>query len=380
MNCIENFDKLQILIANHFSYVYSSEEIILSDHYSYILPGLLGIPKGEVLFTQFQIPHYPASNSQYSDPLLQQLGEIYMKRTGIDLSNIVFHKTFRHDSFRAFIQSIDDDKSIIEFWIGASAVIGVLAIVIAQYIAFIHAGALFPKNNKRHIEEEQLFLNKLINLKRLATSWNRDKQITIDCNSELELRPETSKIARNIFLASIEFALNHELAHHFKGHVRNNNNTSIKQMKYNELEADIDSISKSINNYRIGPLVCFMAASILQDSDDSSQSSTHPSLIERVQNYFNTLIDLSNDKETTIKEIKGSFLPIVRTIFGNLDDRDRFPDWFGYSKKEFESNIKYKHQLNQVFKTSDFQTNDIYNILDSSKPKARKKKITIDFI
>ena len=373
-------DSWQKTIAAHFTIIYDSNGgVYSSDHYTYLLPGLLGIPKSSAVQVLFECSNNVVIGRTCHDPVISTICSNYIKKTNRPLDNLIFYKTFKHDSFRAFVQSVTEDKSMVDVWVGASAVIGVISIITSAFNDF-RRSRLTEGIAPELIEQKSDLLNKLLfNLNRLVNAWNKHGFISIDIHTELEVPDYVSIDARNIFMGIMEFVIYHELAHHFLGHLLAGNQTTEK-LQQNEFEADRDAILITNRDLNIAPILCFFAASILQKSSDSFSSSTHPSLIHRVNNCMNVLAAINPDKDYLKQWFYGYLMPLARTIFGNIDDRDRYPDWFGYTKSDFVNGIKDVSSSNTVFDIKDFEVNDKFSFNDPNKQKPMKKKLEVDFI
>ncbi len=200
-------DNLQRAIRDHFCKIYTLDgQALLCDHYTYLLPGLLGIKNKDALKILFETVHDSIHDSFCSDPLISSIINYLKESTRFDFTNLVFLKEFKHN-FKAFIQSVQGERILIEVWIGASAIIAILSIFYAQYDDYIES----YNSKKENIDEKAMFLaKKHLYIKRILIVWRSEGKITIDFNSNLYLPPHLSFKASRIFLEAFQFLIYHE--------------------------------------------------------------------------------------------------------------------------------------------------------------------------
>jgi hypothetical protein len=373
----------------HFCVYYAADKSSagFSDHYIYLLPALINIPSDEIseYFFKFFSRGIPIGG-KIPDPLIDWACDLYEKTTNRDISNIFFHKTFDHKGFRVFTQNIENNNQLIDFWLSASAICASISIVFAQYQSLMEA-RFIP--NQEGFETAQItYFKKISAFQRLLDAWKKNGYIMFDRHSELDLDEVTCKRALNNFLNSFLFILYHELAHNHLGHLKENNATlaSTEKRHMQEFQADEDAIKillKSTNNKEnIGPLIVFVSASILQDEEDNLPSASHPSLIDRVNCYLDAMEEFYSDKSRYYDWTNKFIKPCTRSLFLNLNDRDRCPAWFGHTRAEFEDGIKNHVELDSTapFSDSNFSPNDYIKIKDPTRPRPRGRKLGVEFI
>ena len=376
-----NLDDLQLRIASHFLYAFSSDSTIASDHYMYLLPGLLGIPRDNISSFFFEFCNIPPKRGiMYTDPLIDFFGQISQKYLMKNLDSVSIIKSFKHEDFRAFSQARHDNGTIIDIWVGATAIIGVLSMIISDYDDCNNVLKSNTDDNNIKNKIESLGI-KISSLNRLLKIWKKYNAIIIDKDAQLDLCPELSKKARMIFLDSLSFIIFHELAHHSLGHLNlKGSNQSNETMHQNEYAADNyaikDCLDLTKNYYNRGPMVCFIAACLLNKEDDDIPSATHPSIIDRTKNYIDQLIKSCKDDDMEYW-IHNYLLRLLRTILLNLDDKDRTPVWFGHSKDEYIKSTKKSYKSDVILDCSANISYDvnIFNLIDTSRPKAKREKI-----
>jgi hypothetical protein len=88
----------------------------------------------------------------------------------------------------------------------------------------------------------------------------------------------------------------------------------------------------------LGPFVALMAAGLLRDA--RAYSETHPALVDRGEAIANQCAQISGHSDVYREWINDFLLPCIRTIFGNLKDRDRVLEWCGgISQRDLERNV-----------------------------------------
>ncbi len=362
-------DNLQRAIRDHFCKIYTLDgQALLCDHYTYLLPGLLGIKNKDALKILFETVHDSIHDSFCSDPLISSIINYLKESTRFDFTNLVFLKEFKHN-FKAFIQSVQGERILIEVWIGASAIIAILSIFYAQYDDYIES----YNSKKENIDEKAMFLaKKHLYIKRILIVWRSEGKITIDFNSNLYLPPHLSFKASRIFLEAFQFLIYHELGHHFLDHQQNTSEENLVK----ELEADSFAIYLADDAFNIGPLICYLAGSILTFDDSEIHSGNHSPIKIRANNYYDLLESISENKAMTKNWIDSNILPFQQ-ILRNFDNRTGLPEWYNSALDLLESKINLAR--NSIL-SKDFHVNDIFNIYESAKPKPLINKIDIQFI
>lgn len=382
------FDIWQRTIGAHFYLQYNSSYSTggAADSHMYLLKGLLGLSQDQASRLFWELSTEKAIIGRHiPDPLIDFVCREYPILLNRDVSDIIFIKTIDDTIFRAFIQSATGNKSIIDVWTSASAVCAAVAIVFAQFFESLLAKQNFSSNSKEAQIEDAVLIEKLSALNRLTVQWSKNNSIQFDIHTQLELKnPNAIKRARVYFLEAFSFVILHEIAHHFLGHLKQPV-SSIRESHDQELHADVDAIKclslSGKAGSRIGPLLVYIAASLLSQEEDNIASSTHPSLVDRTAYYFTTLELLERDK-SDIKDWISRFLwNGLISIFCNMDDRDRLPAWCGITREEFFTKDRSVAQVQSDplnFKDAPFESYMSFRMRDMTRPAPIKRKL--DFI
>jgi len=383
-------DDWQRAIGAHFYLVYAQDRSMAgsTDHYMYLLPGLLGLSLQQVSQLYFELALKPIGGTTTPDALLEVVEIDYKRVSERNPQEISLAKTTGHE-FRAFAQTSGSSRSIIDIWVGAGAVCASIAIVLAHFnevADVLH----YERGDDDKLRPKAEKLNfKLIALNRLVQEWTNRQAIVFDRYSQLEADSAVSRRARSLFVDSLRFLVLHEFAHHFLGHLAENlrERTPEWRRHQQEFEADADAIAHLVrmsnNIFTPGPLIVYMAVSLLRQEDDCLASQTHPALTDRVEHYVEILSEMAPSRESVARWVDGYLVRAVRTIFLNLLDRDRLPAWFGHTREEFSreiSRIIPASTDSPVFQYRPFEFNVQMSFLDQTRPRAAGRRLDMDFI
>lgn len=389
-------DRWRRVIAAHFfiNYPYDGSPPTLTDHYLYLVMRLFNLSPSEAvsLMLDVGVREIPVGMRTH-DPLLDWARRRYEDATGRETAQVSVHKTMEHTSFRAFCQTLQDRSNFVDIWNGASALCCLVSMVIAQHeAATLH---LFSPSPSPHAEPKlaarrhQQLLQGLASLDAWVAAWRRHGFITIDRDSHFTLDDVVMDYARSLFVDALFFILYHELAHHFLGHLSSNaaRKPAPDEYRQQELEADSDALrwlsAVSGRELTLAPMVVFLAASLASDEDDATGSDSHPSLVARVNHYFGSLISAAKDRAYAEKWVRGYAIPKLRTLIGNLHDRDRMPAWFGISREELTQSLQAQGRVTQdkvQLQRSEVEPNLLLRYFDRSRPVPASKRRTLDLI
>lgn len=375
-------------IAAHFfvAYPFDSGPGLLTDHYIYLVMRLFGLTPVTVgeLMLDIGLKNTPYGRRTH-DPLLDWLRAGYERVSGRDTSNVPVYKSMAHEKFKAFSQTSQDGRSLVDIWNGASALCAVVSMAIAQHEAATSID-LQTGRNQDAASSRQRLMQGLVSLNAWVNAWRRHGSLMFDRDKPFEIDVASVSFAQAVFLDAVVFILFHELAHHFLGHLQGNGATTRSEEAWKrEFEADTDAIrwltKFSGRPWSLGPLVAFTAASLVSGDDDDLSTDSHPSLVERMEHYFREIHDSDHDPSGVDDWVRGYCIPKLRTIFANLYDRDRFPAWFGQTRDAWRASLQKKQvQHSSPLEHTRFEPNLPLHYFDLSRPRPAVRRREIDFI
>jgi hypothetical protein len=382
----------QLLLGSHFlvNYLNEGRAAIATDHFVHLIPGLLGVEPVEAsaLCAWLGIRGAPAGG-EIHDPLLDYLWRTYGSIHRTDdrpLQGLLVRKTMAFQGLRAFCQSTGDRSAMVEIWAGASAALAAVSIVLAESNHYTHVqrkGDLSATELETH---RLRYVRKVWEIVRLSLLWQHSEQVTFDRADMLLTNALTASMAVVYFRSALSFLLYHELAHHFLGHVAANLRAApTKQMRHEqEFAADADAFQTlqaiEAPNLPIGPLVVFIASSLLSAGSDAEYSPTHPPMVDRFQRLASMMLD--NDDDGNANSFLQGFAAIVmRTLFLRMPDRDRIVDWFGDTSKRWE-NFQKSRGCDDWPSPAFFNVTSTQDVIapmfDRSGPKAAGRKLAFN--
>jgi hypothetical protein len=327
----------------------------LTDTCFYLVKALLGIGQDEMWSLYGSLMKHSPRGIIAADPLLDQGLLRYSRTSHRNLDKLFVTKTTNLSSVRAFCQTLKDGRNSIDIWLGATAVCGAIALVVAQY----QHTQRQSEPGKRKAELKRLY-RCITWLNRHVLAWYSTPAISdgqflppyifFESVYQAGISRSCVAAARNMFLSAVFFILYHELGHHFLGHLsaRSLNSLPPSTLRDQELDADADAIrilSKASGTaLDIGPIIVFVAASFLSTKADDVHSDTHPSLIDRM-NHHATIVSEIHSREEVIDWALALTRPVLRTLFANIMDRDRFPTWFGQTRDEWVASLSKEEYL-----------------------------------
>jgi hypothetical protein len=175
-------------------------------------------------------------------------------------------------------------STIIDVWTGCSAVCAALSIFLAQWDAICDASYSSNPDMARVNDEMATLDEKLMALNRLVKSWHAYGEITFDQHTQLNIDSSRSQHIGNNMMDALLFVIAHELGHHFLGHLNENRDKRPNQNEKHrqEYEADRDGantlLTTSSNTFNMGPILVFMAASILSKGPDTRSPPPTPAI------------------------------------------------------------------------------------------------------
>jgi hypothetical protein len=361
---------------------------ILTDTCFYLVKAILGIGQNEMWsLSRRNLPRGIIA----ADPLLDFGLLRYGQTANRNVEKLLVTKTMNLSSVRAFCQTLKDGRDSIDIWLGATAVCAAIALVVAQFQHMQRQSE--PGNRKTELKR----LSRCITwLNRHVIAWHSTSAVSagqysapyIFFESVYQARISRSSVlaARNMFLSAVFFILYHELGHHFLGHLSARSLYSLPSstLRDQELDADADAIhilSKvSGTALDMGPVIVFVAASLLSTESDAIRSNTHPSLIDRV-NHHATIVSEIHSREEVVSWSTSLLRPALRTLFSNITDRDRFPAWFGHAREEWATTISKEEYLGRGGRLPGpvFPPGFTINI-GGSGPQPATRPLKIDFI